>query len=50
MQSDINKEQYKSTLQTFNRLTKENGISSLFRGYYWRTGKIIFTVFILNDS
>ena len=49
MQGDINKEKYKSTLQTFNRLIKENGISSLFRGYYWRTGKIIFTVFILNE-
>ena len=49
MQGDINKEKYKSTLQTFTRLTKENGISSLFRGYYWRTGKIIFTVFILNE-
>jgi hypothetical protein len=49
MQGDINKRKYKTTIKTFITLTKEYGISSLFRGYYWRTGKMICTVFILNE-
>jgi solute carrier family 25 (mitochondrial carnitine/acylcarnitine transporter), member 20/29 len=49
MQGDIDGKKYKTTLKTLLKLKNENGISSLFRGYYWRTGKIICTVFILNE-
>lgn len=49
MQGDIDGKKFKTTLNTFNILYKKSGLKSLYRGYYWRTGKIICTVFILNE-
>merc|ERR1712070_1025218 len=49
MQGDIAKTSYGSVSHTASELYAEGGPSRFFRGYAWRTGRMICAMFIMNE-
>lgn len=49
MQGDIQRQAYGSLTQTASALYKEAGAGRFFRGWSWRTGRMICAVFIMNE-
>lgn len=49
MQGDIQRKEYGSLSETARTLFKESGPARFFRGWGWRTGRMICAVFIMNE-
>jgi solute carrier family 25 carnitine/acylcarnitine transporter 20/29 len=49
MQGDIQRTSYGTVTETFSTLYGEAGPSRFFRGWSWRTGRMICAVFIMNE-
>eukprot|EP00667_Euglena_gracilis_P016774 EG_transcript_17596 len=49
MQGDIERKAYGSLSETAQALYKEAGAGRFFRGWTWRTGRMICAVFIMNE-
>lgn len=49
MQGDIEKTTYGSLSDTASKLYAESGPSRFFRGYAWRTSRMICAMFIMNE-
>mmetsp|Transcript_6466 Transcript_6466/g.15615 ORF Transcript_6466/g.15615 Transcript_6466/m.15615 type:complete len:113 (+) Transcript_6466:105-443(+) len=49
MQGDVEQKTYKSLFQTFSTLYKEEGAGRFFRGWSWRTTRMICAIFLLGQ-
>lgn len=49
MQGDIGRERYGTLTGTASKLYSENGARAFFRGWSWRTGRMICAMFIMNE-
>ena len=49
MQADLQQERFTTFSRTIDKLVREKGFKSLFRGLLWRSINIIGTVFIANE-
>ena len=49
MQGDIEQKKYTTTINTARTLIRENGLIRLYRGWGWRTGRIMCAMFIINE-
>merc|ERR1711988_325290 len=50
MQGDVEQTSYKSLRQTFSTLyTAEGGVARFFRGWSWRTSRMICAIFLLGQ-
>jgi solute carrier family 25 carnitine/acylcarnitine transporter 20/29 len=48
MQGDVEQTTYKTVTQTGKTLYDEGGFARMYRGWGWRTGRMILGIFILN--
>eukprot|EP00051_Salpingoeca_urceolata_P016913 m.227565 g.227565 ORF g.227565 m.227565 type:complete len:116 (-) comp18817_c0_seq6:337-684(-) len=49
MQGDIERKTYQSLTHTASTLYNSGGLGSFFRGWGWRTSRMICAVFIMNE-
>ena len=49
MQGDIKRERFGTFTETASTLMKENGIGGFFKGWSWRTGRMICAVAIMGE-
>jgi hypothetical protein len=49
MQGDIEQKTYKGFTHTYSTLVSQGGMSSFFRGWSWRTGRMILAVGIMTE-
>ena len=48
-QGDLARERYGSLTQTMKTLVAEGGAGSFFRGWSWRAGRTVCSVFIIGE-